>query len=104
MSATFIYPLDAKQVAEAYFIQFDFTAWIGTNTIASAVVTATDETSGADVTATVTDVGKQALTTAGVNVWVRAGTNNHSYKVSCVATDSAGEIWELTGVLPVITV
>lgn len=93
--------LGSKQPSEAYHISFDFTAWLGSETISSAVVVATDLADGSVVTSTVTTVGSQVIASPLVYVWVKAGTSGHDYNINCVVTCSAGSVYELDAVLPV---
>lgn len=96
--------LTSKQPSEAYFIAFDFTAWLGSETVSSAAVVATDLADGTVVTSTVTTVGSQSIVSPHVYVWVKAGTSGHNYNINCVATCSGGSVYELDAVLPVLAV
>lgn len=91
---------DPKQPSEAYYVQFDFTEAVDDETVASAVVTAVDS-DGVSVTATITNVNKQVITSPSVYVWVMAGTAGETYTITCVATSSIGEIYELDAKLPI---
>lgn len=91
-----------KQPWEAYYVRFDLANVFGaTEDVASATVTAIDLADGSDVSTTLLDVTKQNLSGTDVNVWVRAGTADHDYKITCKATGDAGSKFELEGVLPV---
>lgn len=96
--------LSSKQPSESYYISFDFTAWLGSETVSSAVVVATDLADGSVVTSTVTTAGSQSIVSPHVYVWVKAGTSGHNYNIACTATCSAGSVYELDAVLPVLTV
>lgn len=96
--------LTSKQPSEAYYVSFDFTNYLGVETVSSAVVVATDLADGTVATATVTTVGSQSVVSPYVYVWVKAGTTGHNYGLSCVATCSAGSVYELDAVLPVAAV
>lgn len=98
MSGTFT----SKQPYEAYAISFDFTAVLGVETIASATITAVDQIDLTDVSLIVLDITKQAMTGTVVYGWVRAGTSGHSYLITCRIVGSAGSLYELEGVLPVL--
>lgn len=91
---------DPKQPSEAYYVQFDFTEAVDSETISSAVVTAVDS-SGASATATIINTSKQTITSPSVYVWVMAGTDGETYTITCVMTSSVGEIYELDAKLPV---
>ena len=94
----------AKQPYEEYLIYFDFTAKLGAvETIASATITAVDEATLAVVTTTVLDATKQTdiTTTPIVYTGVRAGTDGHSYLITCRVTGSLGSLYELEGILPI---
>jgi hypothetical protein len=95
--------LTAKQPYEAYSGFFDFTAKLtGGETIASAVITATDMATLADVTAIILDAGQQSNTDTIVYDWMRAGTARHYYLITCRVTGSMGSLYELDAVLPVL--
>ena len=94
--------LGAKQPYEAYYIQFNFTRYLGTATISSATVTAVDIADNSDVTATITTVGSQSITSPSVYVWVKAGTTAHTYQITCKITASDGSKYELDALLPVV--
>jgi hypothetical protein len=90
-----------KQTTESYYVQFDFGDDIGTGTIASATVTATDSL-GADVTSTVTDATRQSITGAIVSIWVRNGADGETYLISCAVTKAVTlEVFTGDGYLPV---
>lgn len=94
--------LTPKQSTEAYYISFVFDDVVGTGeTIASATVVALDMADDSNVTATVTDVAKQSIAAAIVYVWVKAGTDAHTYRITCTATSSLGAVYELEAILPV---
>jgi NADPH-dependent ferric siderophore reductase len=94
---------DDKQPSEAYYVQFDFTEAVDTDTISSATVTAVDE-SGTDVTTTIITAAKQTITSPSVYVWVKGGTSGTVYTITCIITSSSGEIYELDAQLPVESV
>jgi hypothetical protein len=94
--------LGAKQPYEAYYIQFDFTRYLGTATISTATVTATDTADDSDVTSTITTVGSQSISGGSVYVWVKAGTTGKTYQVTCKITASDGSKYELDALLPVV--
>lgn len=91
----------SKQASEAFAICFDFTDVLDTETIVSAVITAIDQVSLADVTATILDGTKQSNTTKVVYGWVRAGTTGHRYVITCKIVSSGASNYELDGILPV---
>jgi uncharacterized phiE125 gp8 family phage protein len=92
----------AKQPSEAFYVSFDFTDVLGTETIASVdSVIALDEADSSDVSATVLLAASQTNTTKIVYAWVRAGTTGHRYIITCKIVGSAGSIYELEGILPV---
>jgi uncharacterized phiE125 gp8 family phage protein len=93
-----------KQPAEEYAISFDFTAKLGTENIASAVITAIDQSDSSDVSLTVLKLANQTNTTKIVYGWVRAGTSGHDYLITCTITGDGtpASIYELEGVLPVV--
>ncbi len=88
-----------KQVSESYYIQFDFSAISSTLTLSSAVVAAKKVSDGADVTATLTTVAKQLITSPVVYVWVTGGTDGVDYRITCRATASDGAVYELEGLM-----
>lgn len=92
----------SKQPFEEYYVSFNFAQYLGAATISVAVVGAVDLDTGADVTATVTNVGVQVISGTLVYVWVRAGTTGRNYKISCRVTASDGSKYELDGTLPVV--
>ena len=93
-----------KQPLESYAISFDFSLVIGIETVVSAAITAVDQSTGVDVSATLLDPAKQSIATPIVFGWVQNGTDGSSYLISCVATCSGGSVYELQGILPVATI
>lgn len=91
----------SKQPYEAYAISFDFTAYLGVETIASAVITAVDQATGVDVSTIVLNVAEQSISSPHVYTQVRAGESGHSYTITCRIVGSLGSQYELDGVLPV---
>jgi hypothetical protein len=98
MSGTFT----PKQPYEEYYVSFNFTVPLGVETIASATITAVDETTLEDVSTVILDVAKQSISNPLVYAWVRAGETGHSYLVTCRITGSLGSQYELEGLLQVI--
>jgi len=94
--------LTPKQASEAYYISWDFSGVLATGeTISSATVVALDMADSSVVTGTVTDVAKQTIATAYVYTWVKAGTDGHTYRLTCTATSSLAAVYELEGILAV---
>ena len=94
--------LTPKQASEAYYISWDFSGVLATGeTIASAVVAAVDMADSSVVTGTVTDAAKQSISTSYVYTWVKAGTDGHTYRLTCTATSSLAAVYELEGILAV---
>ena len=94
--------LGSKQVAEAYYIEFDFTQYLTVgDPIASAVVAAVQQDTGLDATATVTDVALQTITSPKVYAWVKSGTDTKIYTISCDVTTAAGSVFSLDGELTI---
>lgn len=92
-----------KQPSEAYYVCFDFTDVLGTETIAAVTsVIALDEADSSDVSLTVLLAASQTNTTKLVYAWVRAGTTGHRYVITCKILGSAGSVYELEGILPVL--
>ena len=93
-----------KQPYEAYYVEFPFTKDLGADGIASATVTATNNDTGADMTATVTTAANQIILGQSVFVWVKAGTTGTDYKITCriVADDDNASQYEKDGLLPVL--
>ena len=100
MTTTF----STKQPAEAYTISFDFTAKLGVEYIATAVITAVDQQTLVDVSTTVLNVANQTNTTKVVYGWVRNGTSGHDYLITCMITGDGvpASTYELEGILPVL--
>jgi len=73
-----------KDSAATLDYTFDFTAWLGTDTIASAVVT----------TPTGLTEASETNTTTKVTVWLSGGTVGQSYTVTCRITTVAGRVDE----------
>lgn len=83
-----------KRAWEEYYIAFDFFRDVEDGaTITGAAVTVTDE-AGTDRTDVLTVVGKQVVSTPRVNVWVCGGTPQ-TYTISCKATLSSGEKYQI---------
>ena len=93
--------LDPKQPNEEYYIQFDFTSFLGAESVSSAVVTITDMSDNSDVTGDLHDVNKLTYGTKVVNVWLRGGNNLHNYHITCLMTGASGSIYELDAIQPV---
>lgn len=94
--------LTPKQASEAYYISWDFSGVLATGeTISSATIVAVDMADGSVVTATVTDPAKQSISTSYVYTWVKAGTDGHTYRLTCTATSSLAAVYELEGILAV---
>jgi len=93
-----------KQPYEAYYVQFPFAKDLESDGIASAVVTATNNDTGADATSTVTTAANQVILGKSVFVWVKAGVSGTDYKITCriVADDDNGSQYEKDGLLPVL--
>ena len=94
--------LTAKQPYEQFAVSFDFTAVLGVETVASATITAVDQQTALDASTIVLDVTKQAISSPLVYAWVRAGTSGHDYLITCRIVGSAGSLYELDAILPVI--
>jgi len=93
-----------KQPSEAYYIAFDFTNVITTgDSIATATITAIDLGDGTSATDTITTAAEQVIVSPKVYVWIKAGTADHNYKITCKITTNAdpSEIYELDARLPV---
>jgi len=93
----------SKQPSEKWPISFDFTAKLGSATIASVTsIIALDELDNSNVSTTVLDSTLQTNTTTVVYTYVRAGTTGHNYLITCIIAGSDGSIHELEGILPVL--
>jgi len=93
-----------KQTGESYYIEFDFTSVSSALIISSASVSAKIVSTGVDVTATITTVAKQLITSPVVYVWVTGGTDGVDYQITCKATASNGSVYELEGLMLVADV
>jgi len=93
-----------KQTGESYYIEFDFTSVSSALIISSATVSAKIVSTGVDVTATITTVAKQLITSPVVYVWVTGGTDGVDYQITCKATASNGSVYELEGLMLVADV
>lgn len=91
---------DAKQPAEAYLIPFDFSGELGSATIASFSIVATDLLDSSPATS-VFDSTLSTISTSFVMVWVKSGTDEHDYHIVCNIEASDGSNYELEGILPV---
>ena len=92
-----------KQPGEKWPISFDFAAKLGAATIASVTsLIALDQLDNSNVSATVLDSTLQTNTTTVVYTYVRAGTTDHRYLITCIIAGSDGSIHELEGILPVL--
>lgn len=93
----------AKQPYEEYHVQFDFEKDLGSSEEIDTIdVSAVDLSDDSAATSTVTDETEQANTATAVNVWVRAGTVDYNYKITCKIVGTAGSKYELEGILPII--
>ena len=93
-----------KQTGESYYIEFDFSSVSSALIISSATVSAKIVSTGVDVTATITTVAKQLITSPVVYVWVTGGTDGVDYQITCKATASNGSVYELEGLMLVADV
>ncbi len=94
--------LTPKQAYEAYYISFVFTDAMATGeSVSSATVTAADMADASDVSLTLLDSTKQSISGQIVYVWVRAGTDAHTYRITCKVQSSTSEKYELEAILPV---
>lgn len=94
--------LDDKQPWEEYYIEFDFTNAVGTEEVASATVSAINQ-SGVSSTDVVTDSTQQKVITPYVYVWIKGGVDLSDYTITCKALTNASpqEKYELEAQLPV---
>jgi len=94
---------DEKQPYEEYYLAFDFTNAVGTETITAATVTVTDS-AGTDKTSDLTTVANQRIDSPIVNVWVKGGATGQTYKITCKITTGANpsEKYELEAELPIV--
>lgn len=87
---------------EKYFISFDFTALLPAGaTILTATVTALDP-DDVDVTASLTEVGRQVITSPKVYVYVQGGVAGTEYAITCQVTTNAPSQHQIDGILPVV--
>jgi len=94
--------LNSKQSAERYFIIFDFTARLGTATIAAATVTVLDQVTDIDVTSVITDLTRQVIASTNVSVFIQGGTSGRQYVIVCQIIASDGKILKMDYLLPII--
>ena len=94
------------QPLEEQYREFDFDDALGTATIASATVSAKIVSTGVDVTATLTTVAKQDITTdtSSCFVWCIGLTDGVDYQITCKIVASDGTKHELEGLLLVSSV
>jgi hypothetical protein len=93
-----------KQPYEEFYIGFDFiNVMAGTDEISSATVTAVDEL-GVDSTAIIITTIKQYLDPTKVYVWVKGGTHNKTYTITCKIVTDIGEKYEKEGEMSVVEV
>jgi len=77
-------------VADSFQLTFDISTWLGVDTIASVVYSATDGR-GTDVTATALVLANHTNTTTIIKPWIlgpAAGSNKH-YTIKMVVTTAA---------------
>jgi hypothetical protein len=91
----------AKYPYDGYAISFNFLVELGAEIIAGATLTAIDQSTLEDASATVLDATKQVYNAALVYGWVRNGEADHNYLISCQIIGSLGSQYELDGILPV---
>jgi methionine-rich copper-binding protein CopC len=83
-----------KKVFEEYFVSFAFNKVIANGaTISSATVKVVDS-SGNDVTSSLTDVTKQKIVSYNVFIWIQGGISKMKYHISCQIVCSDGEEYE----------
>jgi len=94
-----------KQPSEEYSVSFDFADVLGdTEEIASASITAVDQTTLENVSTTILDSTQQAETPSVVYAWVQGGESGHNYLLTCQIVGDAGSVYELEAVLPVLEI
>ena len=93
----------SKQPSEEYAISFDFTLPLGAENIASATITAVDQTTLLNVSTTILEVLNQTNTTKIVYGWVQNGTSGRDYLITCtiIGDGAPASTYELDGILPV---
>ena len=82
-----------KQPNEAYRLGIDFLGDLGSDSVSTAVVIATDDT-GVDVTDLIIDAAKQQISGKIVYFWVRNGISLKTYKVTVAIVSSTSEQYE----------
>ena len=97
----------SKATDEAYYLAFDFTNDLGTETISTVDTVEAHEMTDAEVvgdpaTTTLIDDTKQNNTNTVVNFWVRAGTNGQKYRLRATITDTSDEIYILKAGIKVL--
>jgi len=96
-----------KQPYEEFYIGFNFfRRLLAGQTIATitSVTVVDDATPPVDVTDTLTRVELLEIDGKQVNVWVRAGSSGHTYKLTCKIVTSGGQKHELEGTLAVVEI
>lgn len=87
-----------KQTAEAFYLQFDFTADIPAgNTIASTTIVCIKDSTEEDTTAAMIDPTKENVNGLLVNAWFFGGQDNEYYTITCRVKTAAEEVYELDG-------
>ena len=94
--------LSEKHPFEEYFITFDFTNGLESETLASVDDVSVVDELGADATATITDSGSQTNNTVAVSVWAMGGVYGKSYTFRVQIIGSAGSKYQINAVLPVL--
>jgi len=95
---------DDKQPSEEYYLGFDLTEDLGNEDVASAVFTILDEDDDdTDVTTTLSDAANQTNIGKIAYVWIQAGTDGHTYKITCVVTGDGtpASVYEMEGFIRV---
>jgi len=88
-----------KQVDEQYFLGFNFTDDIGSETIQSATVTAI--CNGVDVTSDLITTLDQIIVNPYVYFWIKGGVKGETYKIDCQVVCSEDSVYEVTGYIKV---
>jgi hypothetical protein len=93
----------SKDPAEAISLPFDFTADLGTETIASVAPTSVTVDVGTDAAVASVPNGTPVVVGGLVYVPVKAGVHLVDYVVRCAATTNTGRVLVMAGLLPVRT-
>lgn len=96
-----MFNLPAKTPAESKLVTFDFANEAATETTLSSPTVAKALISGGDAGAAALNIGAASVVGRTVQAMISAGIDGSTYRLTCTAAASNGEVHQITALLPV---